>query len=178
MTFDNMTREELGNLSVIFWQDQYFMDNMKVEKAFIENQKYRNMYEGYSAVIYPAYADFGGIIHLMAIMKTSKTSGSLQTPWYGDTFDENFDYAAYFQYYIYFPTDLNVTYPDLKLVLHFHVDVMLYGSTEEVYYRKGSTQIQLSLSYFLVLYCFNFDGMSCGAVLENTVVAFVKMILL
>ena len=143
MTIDKVEREELGNLSVLFWQDYYFMENVKVEKAFIEEQKYRNFYEGYSTLSYPAYTDYSGISHLILNRYTSKTSGSLETPWYGDTFDDNFDYAVMSQFHIKFPVNLKILYPDLKLVFHFHVDVMLYGPVENVGYRKGSTQIHL-----------------------------------
>ena len=43
---DAETREELGNLSVIFWQDQFFMENMEIDQSFIEKNKVRNYYEG------------------------------------------------------------------------------------------------------------------------------------
>ena len=45
---DKDTREELGNLSVIFWQDQYFVENTEAETSFWQENKYRDYYEGFT----------------------------------------------------------------------------------------------------------------------------------
>ena len=67
-------------------------------------------------------------------MDTSKTSGSLKTPMYGEPFDENkFEYCANYGYYIYLPPNIvNITelYPGLTIVLQFYVDVSLYEGHE------------------------------------------------
>ena len=62
---DKETREELGNLSVIFWQDQYFVENNEAETSFWEENKYGDYYEGFTHLQFPLYTvaqcdhDFG-----------------------------------------------------------------------------------------------------------------------
>ena len=51
-TIDNRTREKLGNLSVIFWQDQYFVENNQVDTALEEENKYRDYYLGYTWLVF------------------------------------------------------------------------------------------------------------------------------
>ena len=134
---DKETREELGNLSVIFWQDQYFVENTEAETSFWEENKYRDHYEGFTHLQFPSYWPISNIIHFTYYMLTSKTSGSVKTPLYGEPFDDNkFEYAAYYRYYIYFPPNIvNITelYPGLTIVLQFYADVSLYEGTEGIF---------------------------------------------
>ena len=74
-TVDKKTREELGNLSVIFWQDQYFVENNEAESSLVEENKYRNYYQGFTLLRFPFY--YNG--YLVSRMNTSKTSGSVKT---------------------------------------------------------------------------------------------------
>ena len=135
---DEESREELGNLSIIFWQDQFFVENTKVETAFVEENKYRNYYEGSVHLQFPRYAVADSMLQSFYDLFTSRTSGSIRTPWYGELFDENrFEYAASYQYNIYLPTNLsNITElhsGDLYFVLDFYMDVSLYPGNEYVW---------------------------------------------
>ena len=135
---DEESREELGNLSIIFWQDQFFVENTKVETAFVEENKYRNYYEGSVHLQFPRYAVADSMLQSFYDLFTSRTSGSIRTPWYGELFDENrFEYAASYQYNIYLPTNLsNITElhsDDLYFVLDFYMDVSLYPGNEYVW---------------------------------------------
>ena len=129
-TVDNKKREELGNLSVIFWQDQYFVENNEVESALVEENKYRDYYQGFTELRFPYYEKFGDREYLESLMQTYSTSGSVKTPWYGQPFDSNkFRYSVWSEYHIDFTvniTNITETYPDLMLVLEFYVDVKLY----------------------------------------------------
>ena len=85
----------------------------------------------------PHYTEFDNLITSTLYWYTSKTSGTLKTPWYGQDFDENkFEYVAYYVYWIFLPTSLsNIIdiYPDLTFVLHFYMDVNLYPGYEQVW---------------------------------------------
>ena len=130
-------REELGNLSVIFWQDYYFAENRKDESSFVEENKYRNYYEGKTVIKFPYYDDAGtSSIYHTYYLDTYTTSGHLKTPYYGQAFDENkFEYAAFYQYYISFPDNiesLGKKQPGLRFVVQLFIDVALYPGTEYV----------------------------------------------
>ena len=86
---DTKTREELGNLSVIFWQDHFFVENTQVETSFVEDNKYRNIYEGYTFLMFPYYDLFDNIINSASYMYTCRTSGLVKTYLYGEPFDSN-----------------------------------------------------------------------------------------
>ena len=131
-TTDKKAREELGNLSVIFWQDQYFVENYEIDTSLEEENKYRDYYQGYTSLQFPAHEQN---IHFMDgytryEYHTSKTSGSVKTPWYGQPFDkEKFEYSYRSHYYIFSPSniaDITDTHPGLTFVLDFYVDVALY----------------------------------------------------
>ena len=132
-------REELGNLSVIFWQDYYFAQNREVEKSFVEENKYRDYYEDNTYIFFPKYDKVDSIVHSMYYMYTYKTSGYLNTPFYGESFDANkFEYVVYYIYTLYLPDNIHSLgrkYPGLRLVLHFYVDVALYPGSEYVYFE-------------------------------------------
>ena len=129
-TVGKKTREELGNLSVIFWQDQYFVENNEAESSLVEENKYRNYYRGFTELRFPYYAKYGNREYLESLMNTYSTSGSIKSASYGQPFDSNkFRYFVWSEYYIHFTaniTDITETYPDLMLVLEFYVDVKLY----------------------------------------------------
>ena len=131
-TTDKKAREELGNLSVIFWQDQYFVENYEIDTSLEEENKYRDYYQGYTSLQFPAHEQN---IHFMDgytryEYHTSKTSGSVKTPSYGQPFDkEKFEYSYRSHYYIFSPSniaDITDTHPGLTFVLDFYVDVALY----------------------------------------------------
>ena len=107
---------------------------MEIETAFVEKNKYRGYYEGYSGQIFPHYQSIDGIMYGEYLWRTTKTSGSLKTPWYGEQFDENkFQYVAQYHYGIHFPPNLaNVTEsnPGLTFVLDLYIDVALYPGFE------------------------------------------------
>ena len=148
ISIDNKTREELGNLSVIFWQDYFFVKNNEVDASFIEENKYRNYYEGYTNLNLPYYDVFDNINLLVKYWYTSKSSGTLKTPGYGEEFNENkFEYTAYYVYWIFLPTSLpNMIdiYPNLTFVLHFLMDVDLFPGIERVWlynlWRSGAKE--------------------------------------
>ena len=104
---------------------------MEIETSFKNN--YRDYYEGSTVQQFPYYIDdgIGGIRYLWV---TSKTSGSLKTPHYGEQFDENkFVYVAQYKYGFHFPSnlaDVTKSNPGLKFVLHFYMDVALYPGIE------------------------------------------------
>ena len=126
---DSSTRDELANLSTIFWQDQFFMQSWETQKNTFENDKYRNYYEAYSMLTLP-------VMHKSRTIITNKISGFVKTPWYGEPFDENvFETALTVEYYIWFPSnfqELLRLYPGLCLVMHFHIDVGIYPGIENV----------------------------------------------
>ena len=137
---DKKTREELGNLSTIFWQDHFFLENTNKETSFVEEEKYRNYYEGYTHIQFPYFDLISNTIHSAYYMHTSRTSGHMKTPWYGEPFNEDkFEYMAFYHVLIYFPTNLlNITqsYPGLTFVMHFYMDVALFEGYEEVKIKK------------------------------------------
>lgn len=155
---DAESRGELGNLSITFWQDQFFVENTKVETSFVEENKYRNYYEGYSHLLFPrydqAYADEAdNMLQSSYALYTSSTSGFLRSPWYGEAFDKDkFEYAASYTYNIYLPTNLsNISdlYSDLSFVLQFHLDVSLYPGNEYVKIdRLGKTGVTEWVEYY------------------------------
>ena len=116
ITIGEETREKLGNLSVIFWQDYFFVENMRIDDTFVEKDKLRNYYDGKTRVEFAHYDTYDSRIHSVKFMSTSKTSGVVTSPWYGYPYDENvFEYVAVYRWFIYFPPP-NITskYPELK----------------------------------------------------------------
>ena len=80
---------ELAKLSLNFWIDKFFMENTNVETAFVEAEKYRNYYEGFTEIFFP-YNEYWDAYEPLSSyeMKTSRTSGFVKTPWYGEPFNE------------------------------------------------------------------------------------------
>ena len=138
LSLGELERQELGNSTVLFWQDLFFIKNMEVEESFIEDEKHRNFYEGYSMLQFP-YIENYGIDYLVYFMQSSKYSGSLKTPGFGEKFDEDsFLFPLILEYNLWIlPNSTNLTdiYPGLNLVLHFYVDVMLYGPRDFVNFK-------------------------------------------
>ena len=98
----------------------------------IEENKYMDYYEENTMLRFPNI--MGAFFSYR--LSTFKTSGLITTPYYGETFDANkFQYIVWNQYYIYFPYNiesLGEKYPDLRFVLHFHIDVALYEGSEDI----------------------------------------------
>ena len=42
------SRTELGNLAIQWLNEVFLVENLEIEEAFIEKNKYRNIYEGYT----------------------------------------------------------------------------------------------------------------------------------
>ena len=138
-TIAKEVREELGNLSVIFWQDQYFVENYEVDISFVEKNKYRDYYHGYTLLEFPYwFLDFRHAYNTQFRnrYRTSKSSGSVKTAWYGEPFDENkFTYSSLSNYEINFPIKAFERFPNLKLILEFYMDVGLYEEGPADYER-------------------------------------------
>ena len=141
-TIEERSREELGNLSVIFWQDQYFVENNQEDASLVEENKYRDYYQGYTSLQFPQFNP--ALLNLQYHYETSKTSGSVKTAWYGQSFDPNkFEDDLFCLYFIYFPgydhdssSNINTiaeTIPGLTFVLDFYMDVGLYPGMEYVW---------------------------------------------
>ena len=113
------------------------MENTEAETSFWEGNKYRDYYEGFTHLLFPYNNVFDNIMFTYYYMWTSKTSGSVKTPMYGETFDENkFEYGAFYLYKIYFPTNIaNLTesYPGLVIVMQLYADVSFYEGTEYIF---------------------------------------------
>ena len=106
----------------------------------MEDNKYRNIYEGYTFLMFPYYDLFDNIINSASYMYTCRTSGFVKTYLYGEPFDSNkFEHIVYWHTLIYFPANLtNITqmYPGLSFVLHFNMDVTLYPGYERVHIKQ------------------------------------------
>ena len=70
--------------------------------------KYRDYYEGSTFLKYPNYYDYDtASIYCNYKMTTYKTSGSLKTPYYGETFNaKKFEYIVWYEYQIVFPDNI------------------------------------------------------------------------
>ena len=154
-TIDAVSRNELGNLSVIFWQDQYFLENMEIETCFqsFGSFGYRDFYEGYTELWLPFYERWFGGDCLVHHRDTSKTSGTVKTPLYGEKFDANkFQYVTHILFGLRYPSNLaNLTElnPGLKLVVQLYMDVALYPGHEVVkIYAVRVDKIVMGMSFF------------------------------
>ena len=115
---------------------------MRIESSFVEDNKYRNYYEGYQWLQFPSKK--------RCEMWTSRASGHLKTPSYGEPFDEdNFEYNVDYEYHFYPPSSLGLIvdlYPNLDLlfVLHFYMDV--YPGQETIYidFRRRCIKLQFA----------------------------------
>ena len=115
---------------------------MRIESSFVEENKYRNYYEGYQWLQFPSKK--------RCQMWTSRASGHLKTPLYGEPFDEdNFEYNVKYEYNFYPPSSLGLIvdlYPNLNLnfVLHFYMDV--YPGQEKIYmdFRDRCIKLQFA----------------------------------
>ena len=105
---------------------------MAVESSFFERNKYRNYYEGYTKISNAYFDDYHYHYHGL---DTSTTSGFIKTPGFGEPFDaEMFQLKANYWYTIYLPNNLAIiaaNIPNLTLVMHFDVDVGMYGDDTE-----------------------------------------------
>ena len=104
-TLDQEKRDELIKLAGLLLQEEEIATIIKVENSFEEEGKYRNWYEGYSRVTLP-YVEFGTQQYRPF---TSKTSGSITTPWFQEKFSaERFMNKAQYIYYIRVPDNISV----------------------------------------------------------------------
>ena len=54
---DEDSRAEIGNLSLIFLQDQYFVQNMEYQASFYEKDIARDYYEGHIDILFPYFSE-------------------------------------------------------------------------------------------------------------------------
>jgi hypothetical protein len=132
-SIEKLVREELGKLSIQWLQDQFFIEDSDYENSFIQKRKYRNLYEGYTELMYPWYSSSDTKWKYQ--MVTLATSGSFRTPNFGAKFDGK-KFKNRVEYRLYFLLPYSTLYSgdstDLTLVMDFQVDVKLYDGEEYV----------------------------------------------
>ena len=112
--FDKKFRGELGNLSVQWVEYLNFIENSEIEQSFIQNQKYRNFYDGFSQALFPVYSSSKSRYENR--IRTTVTVGSVRSVLFGKEFDAK---TKILTLRIYLPHNISTNYPNLSRFLIF-----------------------------------------------------------
>ena len=122
ITLDNKTRNELNNFAMNLLYDKLYESTMKNLSLLEDADRYYNWYHGHTELIETRYYDEMWFRGLQYSVRTTATSGSISTQYFGERFEaDNLEADTKFLFSVMVSTPRNVR-NNPNVTLHFEVE--------------------------------------------------------